>query len=150
MEKGQTSSPEIVVAPFGDLIDLIVEDARASVVRHETRDERIEGFMHGLNRCAEMRGLGVTEFELELTQMQAVTKAMKREPLDTEQASKDYWHQRCATGQVEYCYEILRAAHYARHGHLPDANRKDLSASAVVRYNALAPRLSLNPIVARR
>lgn len=138
-------SAEIVTGPFAELVELIVKDARQSVDQHETRDYRRQGCLEGLARCEQMKNFGVLEFEATLCEMETENKSNRKLFHDGQIDRAAYWRQRCAMAQVEYCYEILRVAHLARHGSLPDEARQDYSARAVMRYEILTMKLE-NPL----
>ncbi len=131
-------------APFGDLIELIVADGRRSVERLEKREERRQGCLEGFQLCEEMKGLGVLEFELALRQMEATDNDNRKRLHRNEIEAEDFRRHRCATAQIEYCYEILRVAYRAEHGHLPDDQRGDYSARAAITFGTLSARLAMN------
>lgn len=142
MEEG-LDKIEAKAGPYGDLIDLIVERARASVAKHETRQFRIDGCLAGLDYCAEMRECDIQDFELELIMLEQKDEELRAKCNAGEIDAEEYWQQRCATAQVEHCYEILRAAHLAQHGELPDGQRHTYSARSASQYNIIATQLSL-------
>lgn len=104
-----------------ELMDRIIEEGIRSVQETETSEERLRGGIAGFELC---RGL------LTLEEFEKILGERHQKEQDLRIADQDiaaYWEYRCATIQVEYCYEIVKVAY----------GRYPLSARAVLRYHEI-------------
>ncbi len=96
--------------PDGDVIfillrDKIAEQGIASVKKdatfHGKRHKR-EGSISGFQICSQLSSL--KQFEEKLAKRDVAEMNWRKEGREIE----DYWFHRCATGQIEFCYEALK------------------------------------------
>jgi hypothetical protein len=87
------------------IMDCVIEDGIQSVLDSETRVSHRRGGVAGFEICRKLAS--ISEYERILTERHKQEHQMrmtKPKSLDLE----DYWEHRCATVQVEWCYEIIK------------------------------------------
>ena len=140
----ETRRYEQGVGPFTELIDLFVEEGlRGSEEDYHDRPEKLQGCKDGLAKCRYLRGGDVIDFEFILVQMKDRDRQARQSQMNGEISIENYWQKRYATLQVEYCYDVLRVAHTAQYGDLPDDQRGELSARSIATHDALTMKLAL-------
>ena len=93
--------------------DRLIEDARASVNRLETREHRRRGCLRGLQICSAL--IDATDFSSEIS----LRHEMERELAccvneDGKVTVREYWEFRCATAVIEMVYKKMLPAYGVR------------------------------------
>jgi hypothetical protein len=101
--------------------DRIIDEAIASVHKHETREHRKRGCLKGLEVCRTLIRLDEYQKEIAVRRGVEMSAATSRHAMTPE----EYWEFRCGTAQLEFVYERLKVA-YKYEG--------PLSAMAVMHY----------------
>jgi hypothetical protein len=142
--KRYKSLGEVQPAPFVDLIDRFVERRHAEIFDSNASRMEREGRAEGLGICEDKRDGQIMHFDLELAWL-------KKENLENHIAYEagKMTTQECmlhnyATIEVEYCYELLRLAHYGLYGEIYDGKAELMFTDTAEEYNGLAKELGFN------
>lgn len=108
-----TTSP----GPYAELIDAFVQEERNEALR-EPNMERREGKLAGLQACEAMRDGEIEDFDLALLVMRGTNENNHRKFGAKSISYEAYKRHQTATLAVAICYDVLRVAHYKRHGEI--------------------------------
>ena len=89
--------------------DRVIELARASVERLETRSYRKRGCLRGLEIAASI--LNAEQFLREIKERDDMEQTMRILVRDGEFTLQEYWEFHCATAQVKFVYERMKPAY---------------------------------------
>ncbi len=127
--------------PFGSLIEALVTQGIESLhLDDRLGDAQIRGGVEGFELCLEMLDGDLIDFEAKLLELNIQQRDAKLALRQGVLSEDEYWQIRYRTVEVEYCYEVLRAAYYAKYNRLPDDQRGDVSGRALIRYSDIITR----------
>lgn len=84
--------------------DELLTDMEKSIFQHETREFRLLGCLTGVRIAGDL--VSMEDYEKVLLERQAHELKLSEDdaPIET------YWDYRCATVQIEYVYDVIKAA----------------------------------------
>jgi len=104
--------PKMTLAEFRDKV---IESARESLVRLETREHRRRGCMRGLEIAATM--LNAEEFYQEILSRQKLEWHLRDGVVQHTVTPGEFWEFRCATLQIDFVYQRMKLAYGAPGSH---------------------------------